>query len=77
MRIDRRRVGAFCRRRKIERLSLFGSVLREDFRTDSDVDTLVEFEPGYGVGLITFSGMENEERIETLFINLFLLFLRF
>jgi len=37
---------AFCRKRHIRRLSLFGSVVRGDFRPDSDIDVLVEFEPG-------------------------------
>lgn len=50
----------FCRRHHIRRLAVFGSVLRDDFRPDSDVDVLVEFEPGYCVGLITFAGLENE-----------------
>ena len=36
----------FCRRHHIRRLSLFGSILRDDFRTESDIDVLVEFEPG-------------------------------
>lgn len=43
-------ISAFCRRHGIRRLALFGSVLREDFRPDSDVDVLVEFEPGVRVG---------------------------
>ncbi len=50
----------FCRRHHIRKLSLFGSVLRGDFRPDSDVDMLVEFEPGYSVGLIRLAGMEIE-----------------
>lgn len=41
----------FCRRHHIRRLSFFGSVLRDDFRPDSDVDALVEFEPGHTPGL--------------------------
>lgn len=49
----------FCRRHRIRRLSLFGSVLRDDFRPDSDVDVLVEFEPGFAPGL-AFFGMEEE-----------------
>lgn len=53
-------VADFCRRNHIRRLAVFGSVLRDDFRPDSDVDVLVEFEPGHCVGLITFAGMENE-----------------
>jgi predicted nucleotidyltransferase len=52
-------VEAFCRRHHIRRLSLFGSVLRDDFRPDSDVDVLVEFETGYVPGL-AFFGMEEE-----------------
>ena len=53
------RLTAFCRKHHIKRLALFGSVLREDFRPDSDVDVLVEFEPGHvpGFGIID---MENE-----------------
>jgi predicted nucleotidyltransferase len=50
----------FCRRHGIRRLSLFGSVLREDFGADSDVDVLIEFEPGREVGLIRLAGMERE-----------------
>ncbi len=49
--IDRQRLAEFCRRHHIHRLSLYGSVLRDDFRPDSDVDVLVEFEPGHVVGL--------------------------
>jgi len=46
---------AFCRRHRIRKLSLFGSVLRDDFSADSDVDVLVEFEPGTKVGLRFFA----------------------
>jgi predicted nucleotidyltransferase len=52
-------IAAFCRRHRIRRLALFGSVLRDDFTPDSDVDVLVEFEPGTRVGL-RFFGMEQE-----------------
>jgi predicted nucleotidyltransferase len=45
------RLRAFCRANGIRRLALFGSVLREDFRPDSDIDVLVEFVPGVRVGL--------------------------
>ena len=41
--IDREQIAAFCRRWNIEELSFFGSILREDFRPDSDVDVLVTF----------------------------------
>ncbi len=49
--IDQSRLAELCRRYRIRRLSLFGSVLRDDFRTDSDVDVLVEFESGCTPGL--------------------------
>ena len=52
--IPRPELEAFCRRNHIRRLSLFGSVLREDFRDDSDVDVLVEFEAGQVPGLKFF-----------------------
>ena len=58
--IDREQIAAFCRRHPIRRLSLFGSVLRRDFRPDSDVDMLVEFQPNAGVGLLDLAGMEIE-----------------
>ena len=45
------KVSQFCRRHHIQRLSLFGSVLRDDFSPQSDVDVLVEFQPGHTPGL--------------------------
>lgn len=51
---------ALCRRHRIRRLSLFGSRLREDHRADSDVDLLVEFEPGGEPGLIGLAEIEAE-----------------
>ena len=53
-------IAEFCRRNHIGKLALFGSVLREDFRPDSDVDVLVEFEPGHTVGLLRMAGLEME-----------------
>ena len=44
----------------IDRLALFGSVLREDFTPNSDIDVLVEFDPDHIPGLITLAGMEIE-----------------
>ena len=52
--LDQKRIAAFCRKHHIRRLSLFGSVLRDDFHPDSDVDVLVEFEPGHVPGLAFF-----------------------
>lgn len=42
---DREKIAAFCRKWRVRELELFGSVLREDFRPDSDVDILVTFQP--------------------------------
>ncbi|MBI4288748.1 MAG: nucleotidyltransferase domain-containing protein [Chloroflexi bacterium] len=53
--IPRRKLASFCRRHHIRRLSLFGSVLPEDLRPDSDVDVLVEFEPGHTPGFAIVS----------------------
>lgn len=57
-------IAEFCRRHHIRKLALFGSVLRDDFRPDSDVDVLVEFEPGYAVG---FEILDMEEELSRLF----------
>jgi uncharacterized protein len=54
------RIAEFCQRHRIRKLSLFGSALRDDFRPDSDVDLLIEFEEGATVGLIRLSAMEIE-----------------
>lgn len=48
--IDGAKLAALCQRWHIARLSLFGSVLRDDFRPDSDVDVLIQFEPGHTPG---------------------------
>ena len=57
--IPQERVADFCRRHHIRKLSLFGSILRSDFRPESDIDVLVEFEPGHTPGL-AFFGMQEE-----------------
>ena len=53
------RIAEFCRRHHIKKLSIFGSVLRSDFRDDSDIDVLVEYEPDQVPGLAFFA-MEDE-----------------
>lgn len=58
--IDQKQLAQFCRNHHITRLSLFGSVLRDDFRADSDVDVLVEFESGSEPGLLALARMERE-----------------
>lgn len=60
VKLPKERVAEFCKRHRIRKLSLFGSVLRGDFGPESDVDILVEFEPGTRMGLITLSGLELE-----------------
>jgi predicted nucleotidyltransferase len=57
--IDSKAISAFCRRHHIRRLALFGSVLSDDFRPDSDVDVLVEFESGHVPGF-RFVTIEHE-----------------
>jgi uncharacterized protein len=58
--VSKERLEAFCRQNHIRKLSLFGSVLRDDFRSDSDVDVLVEFESDHGPGFIALFQIEQE-----------------
>ncbi len=68
--IDRETLAEFCRRHHIERLAIFGSALRDDFPPDSDVDVLVEFQPGHvpGLAFVTiereFSGLLQGRRVD-------------
>ena len=57
---DREKIAEFCRRNHIRKLAFFGSVLRDDFRPDSDIDVLVEFEQGNGPGFIRLYQIEEE-----------------
>ena len=52
------RMADFCRRNHIRKLSMFGSILRDDFGPDSDIDVLVEFGPGQTPGLAFFGHQE-------------------
>lgn len=58
--IPTERLADFCQRWKVAELSLFGSVLREDFGPESDIDVLVHFHPESGVTLLAFAAMERE-----------------
>lgn len=58
--IDDEQLADICRRYHVRELALFGSVLRDDFRDDSDVDVLVEFEPNPGIGFIGFLDLQEE-----------------
>jgi len=58
--VSKEKIERYCRRHHIRKLSFFGSVLRDDFGPGSDIDVLVEFEPGHVPGLIRLAGMELE-----------------
>ena len=58
--IPKRSIADFCQRHHIRRLSLFGSVLRDDINPESDIDVLVDFEPSTRMGLIRLARLEFE-----------------
>ncbi|MBI3817156.1 MAG: nucleotidyltransferase family protein [Planctomycetes bacterium] len=58
--VDRRKIAEFCRRQQIRYFALFGSVLSDEFRPDSDVDVLVEFQPERKIGYMGLVGLERE-----------------
>lgn len=58
--ITKRQIVDFCERNHIRKFAFYGSVLRDDFRPDSDIDILVEFEPDQPIGLMEVAGMERE-----------------
>ena len=60
VKVDQQKLAGFCRLHNIQKLWLFGSVLREDFRPDSDVDILVEFAPGTRLSLLAFVRVQRE-----------------
>lgn len=55
-----KKISDFCRQNHIRELALFGSVLRDDFGPESDVDVLIEFEPEAYVGYQRFFRMQDE-----------------
>jgi len=61
--VPQKEIAEFCRRNHIQRMAFFGSVLRDDFRPDSDIDVLVEFEPGKTPGLAFFDIREELKRL--------------
>ena len=58
--VDREKISTFCQRWQITELAFFGSILRDDFRPDSDVDVLVTFAPEADWGLFDHVAMEEE-----------------
>ena len=63
IKVPRKELAEFCRKNHIRRMAFFGSVLREDFRPDSDIDILVEFEAGHVPGLAFFTMQAELTRI--------------
>ena len=59
-RIPRKKIAEFCKRWSINEFALFGSVLREDFRRDSDIDVLVSIDPKAHIGLFEIALMKIE-----------------
>lgn len=64
IKVPKKKLAEFCRRNYIVKLSLFGSVLHDSFRPDSDIDVLVEFAPGHVPG---FALVRMEDELSTLF----------
>jgi len=60
LKINQSELNGFCQMNHIQKLSLFGSVLRDDFKPESDIDVLVEFQPGKTPGFLKMAGMEEE-----------------
>lgn len=58
--VDKKGITAFCQKYHILRLALYGSVLREDFHPESDIDVLVDFDPEHIPGLFGIARMERE-----------------
>ena len=63
MEFDRDQLEALCKTYGVRRLALFGSVIRDDFDDESDVDVLVEFQPGSTIGFAFFSLQESLSQI--------------
>ena len=60
IKMPKEKIAEFCKKHHIRKLSLFGSALRDDFTPESDLDILVEFEPGTRIGMIRLAGLEIE-----------------
>lgn len=58
--VPKEKIQQFCKENNIRKLSLFGSVLRDDFSENSDIDVLIEFEPDHGTGYFGLVRMERE-----------------
>lgn len=63
--VPREKIEEFCRKWRVSELALFGSVLRDDFRPDSDVDVLLTFAPDAGISLFDYADIQ--EDLEAIF----------
>jgi len=61
--LTKEQIEEFCKRNYIKKLAFFGSVLRDDFRQDSDIDVLVIFDRSVPIGLFEVAGMERREKL--------------
>jgi predicted nucleotidyltransferase len=71
IKIPQKKLAELCQKYHIQKLAFFGSVLREDFRPDSDIDVLVEFEAGHVPGLAFFTMQEELSKILGRQVDLF------
>ena len=60
IKMPKEQLAQFCETYHIRRISLYGSALRDDFSENSDIDILIDFEPGVKAGLLKMARMENE-----------------
>jgi predicted nucleotidyltransferase len=58
--VDQNELTEYCRRNGLARLAVFGSIVTDEFRPDSDIDLLVTFEPDAQIGFLAFSRMQRE-----------------
>ena len=58
--ISKEQIAEFCQRNQIMKFAFYGSVLRDDFKPESDVDILIDLEPNHSIGLMKMAHMENE-----------------
>ena len=58
--ITKEQIADFCEKNQIRKFAFYGSVLRDDFGPESDIDVLVDLEPNHTIGLMEMAGMEIE-----------------
>ncbi|HDK81313.1 MAG TPA: nucleotidyltransferase [Nitrospirae bacterium] len=61
--MPKEKIAEFCKKWKVREFAIFGSALRSDFRPDSDVDIIVDFEPGARISLFDLVSMSDELRV--------------